>query len=60
MASYLWAEGLIEAPHFVAEQGHGMGRPGQATVEVLGPRDDISGVRVGGQGYVLMRGVLNI
>ena len=58
MAAYLWANGLIEAPHFVAEQGHWMDRPGRSSVEVLGPRDAISGVRVGGRGYVLMSGEL--
>lgn len=56
MASYLWARGLLKSPHFVAEQGHGMGRPGQAQVEVLGPREAIDGVRVSGRGYVLMSG----
>lgn len=55
-ASYLWAQGLIEHPTFVAQQGHGMGRPGQAQVEVLGPRDAISGVRVAGRGVVVMSG----
>ena len=54
MAAYLWARGLIESPRFVAEQGHLMGRPGRAEVEVLGPRDAISGVRVAGQGRVVM------
>lgn len=56
MASYLWANGLIESPKFTAEQGHGMGRPGQAQVEVLGPRDAISGVVVAGQGALVMSG----
>ncbi|HUS53783.1 MAG TPA: PhzF family phenazine biosynthesis protein [Thermohalobaculum sp.] len=56
MACYLWAKGLIDAPIFVAEQGHWMGRPGRAQVEVLGPRDGITGVRVGGSGVVLMDG----
>ena len=56
MAAYLWSEGLIDAPRFVAEQGHGLGRPGQARVEVLGPRDAITGVRVAGQGRVVMSG----
>ncbi|MDJ0824510.1 MAG: PhzF family phenazine biosynthesis protein [Rhodobacter sp.] len=60
MAAYLWAEGHLDAPRFVAEQGHWIGRPGQAQVEVLGPSDDISGVRVGGRAYVLMRGFLNL
>ena len=56
MAAYLWSENLIERPCFVAEQGHGMGRPGQARVEVLGPREAITGVKVGGSGVVLMQG----
>ena len=55
-ASYLWSRGLIDGPSYVAEQGHGMGRPGHATVEVLGPRDAITGVRVGGRGVVVMSG----
>ena len=58
MAAYLWANGLIDSPRFVAEQGHWMGRAGRAEVEVLGPRDAISGVQVGGRGYVLMSGEL--
>jgi len=60
MAAYLWANGLIDSPRFVAEQGHWMGRPGRAEVEVLGPRDAISGVLVGGRGYVLMSGELSL
>lgn len=60
MASYLWKHGLIEQPEFVAEQGHGMGRPGSAQVEVLGPRDAISGVAVAGQGAVVMSGKVNL
>ncbi|MEQ6201670.1 PhzF family phenazine biosynthesis protein [Sulfitobacter sp. HNIBRBA2951] len=56
MASYLWAHGLIDTPRFIAEQGHGLGRPGQAQVEVLGPRDAISGVKVSGQGALVMSG----
>ena len=60
MASYLWAKNLIETPTFVAEQGHGLGRPGQAHVELLGPRNAIAGVRVAGPGYVLMQGEVSI
>jgi len=58
MAAYLWHHGLIENPAFVAEQGHWLGRPGSARVEVLGPREAPTGVKVGGQGVVLMRGEL--
>lgn len=60
MAAYLWHHGLIEKPVFVAEQGHWMGRPGRAEVEVLGPSDAITGVKVAGQGYVLMSGTLHL
>jgi len=60
MAGYLWHHNLIDAPTFMAEQGHWMGRPGLAEVEVLGPRAAPTGVKVGGQGYVLMRGELEL
>lgn len=56
MASYLWARGMIDTPSFTAQQGHGMGRPGSAQVEVLGPRDAITGVKVTGQGALVMSG----
>lgn len=56
MAAYLWAHGLIETPKFTAEQGNGLGRPGQAQVEVLGPREAIAGVKVSGQGALVMSG----
>lgn len=60
MAAYLWAKGLIESPRFLAEQGHWMGRPGSAEVEVLGPREAIEGVRVAGRAHVLIRGQLSL
>jgi len=60
MAAYLWRHGLIESPRFVAEQGHWMGRPGRAEIEVLGPPDAITDVRVSGQGRVLMSGQLHL
>jgi trans-2,3-dihydro-3-hydroxyanthranilate isomerase len=56
MAAYLWSEGLIDRPKFVAEQGHWMGRPGEAYVEVVGSRDDIETVKVGGYAAEVMRG----
>lgn len=60
MAAYLWHHGLLESPTFIAEQGHWIGRPGQASVEVIGPRDDIETVKVGGQAVTIMRGQLTI
>ncbi len=60
MGAYLWRHGFIETPSFTAEQGHWMGRPGAASVEVLGPREAITGVRVGGEGKIVMRGKLDL
>lgn len=59
-AAYLWHHGLIDSPRFIAEQGHGMGRPGQAQVEVQGPPEAITGVNVSGQAHVLMSGTLHL
>ena len=56
MAAYLWRYGLIDQPTFTAEQGHWMMRPGQASVEVIGPREDIQTVKVGGPAVGVMRG----
>ncbi|CAN5684561.1 PhzF family phenazine biosynthesis protein [soil metagenome] len=60
MAAYLWHYGLIDNPTFVAEQGHWMQRPGQAQVEVIGPRDQIETVKVGGSAVTVIRGELII
>ena len=60
MAAYLWHHGLIDAPTFVAEQGHWMHRPGEATVEVVGPREDIEAVKVGGAAATIVRGELEV
>jgi trans-2,3-dihydro-3-hydroxyanthranilate isomerase len=60
MAAYLWHYSLIDSPTFIAEQGHWMSRPGQAFVEVIGPRDDIQTVKVGGSAITLLRGELTI
>ena len=58
MGAYLWRYGLIDKPTFIAEQGHWMGRPGRATVEVIGPRQDINAVKVGGAAALVARGEL--
>lgn len=60
MAAYLWDNGLMQPDSFVAEQGHGLGRPGQALVTRVGARDAITGIRVAGAGYVLMSGTVNL
>lgn len=60
MAAYLWHYRLIDTPTWAAEQGHWMGRPGQAMVEVVGPPDAISTVRVGGGAVAIIRGELTL
>ncbi|MEW2911178.1 PhzF family phenazine biosynthesis protein [Leisingera sp. JC11] len=60
MASYLWKHGLTDKAEFTAEQGHSMGRPGQARVARVGPAGAIEGVRVAGEGFVLMRGTVDL
>jgi trans-2,3-dihydro-3-hydroxyanthranilate isomerase len=60
MAAFLWRYGLLEMPRFIAEQGHWMGRPGSAQVEVVGPPGDISTVRVGGRAVTIIRGALSL
>jgi len=60
MAAYLWHYGLIDSPTFIAEQGHWMQRPGQAYVAVVGPREDIQTVKVGGSAVTVLRGELTI
>ena len=58
MAAYLWRYAMIEDRNFIAEQGHWLGRPGQAQVRVLGAQNQIAGVRIAGTGHVLMTGTL--
>lgn len=60
MAAYLWHYGLIESPNFIAEQGHWMNRPGEAQVEVVGPREDIETVKVGGAAVTVLKGQLSL
>jgi trans-2,3-dihydro-3-hydroxyanthranilate isomerase len=55
MAAYLWKHGLISEKRFVAEQGHGLGRPGQAEVRIVGD-DPIEAVMVMGHAVVVARG----
>jgi trans-2,3-dihydro-3-hydroxyanthranilate isomerase len=54
----LWRYGLIDQPTFIAGQGHWMNRPGQGYVEVVGPREDIETVKVGGAAAAVVRGEL--
>jgi trans-2,3-dihydro-3-hydroxyanthranilate isomerase len=58
MAAFIWKYSLIKTPKFIAEQGHWMGRPGQADVEVVGSRDHIKTVKVGGNAITILQGML--
>lgn len=58
MAAYLWHYDLIKHSKFIAEQGHWINRPGQATVEIVGPPNDIATVKVGGTAVTILRGEL--
>jgi trans-2,3-dihydro-3-hydroxyanthranilate isomerase len=60
MGAYLWRYGLIEEPRFIAEQGHWMSRPGSGFVEVVGPRQDMQTVKVGGPAVTVLTGDLSI
>jgi trans-2,3-dihydro-3-hydroxyanthranilate isomerase len=46
MAAYLWHYGLIKRPWIIAGQGHWMGRPGKARLEVVGTPEDIQTVKL--------------
>ena len=58
MGAYIVHHGIKPGTHFHIEQGHLCGRPGEGDVEVIGPRDDIQTVKVGGPAITVMRGEL--
>lgn len=60
MAAYLWRFGLIRQKTFTAQQGHGLGRPGQAQVELAIKGDAICKVRVGGYAAEVVRGEIRV
>lgn len=58
MAAYLFHHGIISETQFIAEQGHWMKRPGQATVEIVGSPENIETVKVGGSAVTVLQGEL--
>ena len=60
MAAYLWRYHLIDESQFIAEQGHTMGRPGQAEVLIIGKRENIEGIKVGGKVVLVAEGVIYV
>jgi len=60
MAAYLWKYGFIKNPKFTAEQGHWMGRPGLAYVEVIGTPNAIETVSVAGEAVTVVSGTITL
>ncbi len=60
MAAYLWHHGLMDKDTFIAEQGHGMGRPGQARVTRVGPAEAMTGIKVAGRAARVMSGQVTL
>ncbi|MEZ0392188.1 MAG: PhzF family phenazine biosynthesis protein [Pseudobdellovibrionaceae bacterium] len=60
MAAYLWKYGLISKTRFVAEQGHWMGRPGCADVEVILENNQIQSVLVTGTAQTIIEGSFSL
>lgn len=58
MAAFAVKYGLVTQRSFIAEQGHGLGRPGKAWVDVLGDNEAIEMVTVGGKAVILVEGQL--
>lgn len=60
MAAYLWKYGLIKESHFIAEQGHWLGRPGQGELTLIGSTDQINSIRLAGRAVTVMEGRLTL
>ncbi len=60
MGAYLWHHRLLKTPSFIAEQGHWMGRPGSASVEIVGNPNHIQTVKVGGKAVIVAKGEIDI
>lgn len=60
MAAYLWKYNLISSPKFTAQQGHWIGRPGEAEIEVLGNPENIQGILVAGLAETIITGHLQL
>lgn len=58
MAAHLWRHDQLDQPRFVAEQGHGMGRPGRAYVDVLASPSGVQRIRVGGHAVTVVQGTI--
>ena len=63
IAVYLDRKGLLppgERVGYLGEQGHAVGRPGMVTVEVHRDGGAIADVRIGGTGFIVARGEIEV
>jgi trans-2,3-dihydro-3-hydroxyanthranilate isomerase len=60
MGAYVFRYGLRSKRILYAEQGHFIKRPGHATIEVVGPTDDIETVKVGGEAVKVIEGMISL
>ena len=63
LGCYLVQHGLVEgdqAQHIISMQGVAMGRPSKIHIAILGARDAITQVKVGGQAVLVARGELTV
>lgn len=60
MGAYLWHYRLMKKNKFIAEQGHFMGRPGIAEVELIGTPGNIEGIKVSGTAVPVFEATLQV
>ena len=60
MGAYVFRYGLKNKRMLRAEQGHFVKRPGYATIELVGPPNDIEAVKVGGEAVKVIEGMISL
>jgi trans-2,3-dihydro-3-hydroxyanthranilate isomerase len=60
MGAYVFRYGLKDKKILHAEQGHFVKRPGYATIELVGPPNDIETVKVGGEAVKVIGGMISL
>ena len=60
MGAYVFRYGLKDKKILHAEQGHFVKRPGYATIELVGPPNDIETVKVGGEAVKVIEGMISL
>ena len=60
MGAYVFRYGLKRKKILLAEQGHFVKRPGYATIELVGPPNDIEVVKVGGEAVKVLEGRIEL